>query len=58
MKKYTKPGVFVVPLSPEQAVLGTCMAGIASLKDKRTVGCKHNCKQKKNTGGVDYAGSS
>jgi hypothetical protein len=58
MKKYTKPGVVVVPLSPEQAVLGTCMAGITAIKDSSTIGCKLDCKQKRDTRGADYAGSS
>ena len=58
MKKYTKPRVVKVALNPEQAVLGTCMAGVGGIRDAKTFGCKTSCKQGKDFKTADYAFSS
>ncbi|MFB0564686.1 MAG: hypothetical protein ACETWK_03305 [Candidatus Aminicenantaceae bacterium] len=58
MKKYTKPGVVKVTLNPEQAVLGTCSAGVGNIREGSTFGCSPGCKQRKDFKLCDYNASS
>ncbi|MCJ7580786.1 MAG: hypothetical protein MUP98_09675 [Candidatus Aminicenantes bacterium] len=59
MKKYTKPQIHKVTLNHEQAVLGTCSAGVTSISMAVMNYCRPgDCKQRLYAFGRDWAANS